>query len=156
MEAEGWGRFHRLLRGLTIHDMMREQSSVIVLLQAIFYENLQDSVKNPFMKRRLDSKLRKKIYIELVKLTTTFSLSKLSETFTFQNKGVTNLIDRKLSLNLNSEKQQKKICERIHVSFIIIILWCDWLIFENHALRVNTKWSTKGEMERKKKIWFEI
>ena len=69
------------------------------------------------MKRRLDSKLRKKIYIELVKLTTTFSLNKLSETFTFQNKGVTNLSDRKLSLNLNSEKQQKKIHERIHVSF---------------------------------------
>ena len=28
--------------------------------------------------------------------------------FTFQNKGVTNLSDRKLSLNLNSEKQQQK------------------------------------------------
>lgn len=69
------------------------------------------------MKRRLDSKLRKKIYMELVQLTTTFSLNKLSETFTFQNKGVTNLSDRKLSLNLNSEKQQKKIRERIHVSF---------------------------------------
>ena len=81
MEAEGWGRFHRVLRGLTIHDMMREQSSVIVLLQAIFYENLQDSVKNPFMKRRLDSKLRKNFFIELVKLTTTINLNKLYETF---------------------------------------------------------------------------
>ena len=69
------------------------------------------------MKRRLDSKLRKNIYMEPVKLTTTFSLNKLSETFTFQNKGVTNLGDRKLSLNLNFEKQQKKIRERIHVSF---------------------------------------
>ena len=98
--------------------MMREQSSVIVLLQAIFYKNLQDSVKNPFMKRRLDSKLRKKIYMEPVKLTTTFILNKLSETFTFQNKEVTNLSDRKLSLNFNSEKQQKKIreSERSHVS----------------------------------------
>ena len=28
--------------------------------------------------------------------------------FTFQNKGVTNLSDRKLSLNLNSEKQQQQ------------------------------------------------
>ena len=81
MEAEGWGRFHRVLRGSTIHDMMREQSSVIVLLQAIFYKNLQDSVKNPFMKRRLDSKLRKKLFIELVKLTTTINLNKLYETF---------------------------------------------------------------------------
>ena len=61
--------------------MMREQSSVIVLLQAIFYKNLQDSVKNPFMKRRLDSKLRKKFFIELVKLTTTINLNKLYETF---------------------------------------------------------------------------
>ena len=60
------------------------------------------------MKRRLDSKLRKKIYMEPVKLTTTFSLNKLSETFTFQNKGVTNLSDRKLSLNLNSESNKKR------------------------------------------------
>ena len=42
MEAEGWGRFHRILRDLTIHDMMREQSFVIVLLQTIF---LQQSTK---------------------------------------------------------------------------------------------------------------
>ena len=78
--------------------------------------------------------------------------------FTFQNKGVTNLSDRNLSLNLNSEKQQqkKKYEKRTHVSFKVKvrILWCDWLICENHALYVNTKWSTKGEMERKKNlIW---
>ena len=74
--------------------------------------------------------------------------------FTFQNKGVTNLSDRKLSLNLNSEKQQqkKRYEKRTHVSFKVKvrILWCDWLICEKHALCVNTKWSTKGEMERKK------